>query len=103
MSGPVTIWVFCNHAEHQWYSFNSLCDCGMFIAGHICSSEGWAPFDMGLTSSRKHEYYDAHCKEHHDGATWKLELVPTEQVRSKSHPGLMAAYDNHLKLADSKT
>ena len=31
------------------------------LCSHSCSSEGWVPHDMGVTSDWKHDVYDKHC------------------------------------------
>jgi hypothetical protein len=65
-----TIFVFCNSCAPEWHSIVALAEDGTGLAGHACSSHGFALHDMGLTSNWKHDKYDKHYP---DG--WKLEWV----------------------------
>jgi hypothetical protein len=55
------IFVFCNSCAPQWHSMLALSEDGECLAGHLCSSHGWAAHDMGI---------------HPDG--WKRDLYATK-------------------------
>lgn len=84
------IFIFNNGGSPGWYSAQALSEDGYFLAGHICSEDGWIDHDMGITSDWKHDVYN----KHYPGG-WELVRV-TGNI--KEHEGLKAAYENHLKL-----
>lgn len=106
MSEPIKIHVFNNGGSPGWYSIQALCECGHFVAGHICSHEGFAVHDMGFRevdgiesgSNWKHDAYRKHLAEHHPGADdWRLRWVSGNPLKDTE---LMAAYERHKALPE---
>lgn len=87
-----TIYVFQNGMIGDDLTGDALADDGVFLAGHISSSEAWLKHDMGVTSTRKHEIYAAHFP---DG--FEVVFVERDAVRERNHAGLEAAYALFLK------
>ena len=86
MTKPV-VYIFCNACDHEWHSAMALAEDGTRLAGHVCSSHGFIPGDMGADGhddwSGKRTHYEAHYP---DGCVTELGLE-----RPKEHAGLMAA------------
>ena len=91
------IFVFINGGQPEWYPVSALAEDGHFLAGHLCSHEGYVKHDMGFTSDWKHEHYNKHYP---DG--WELVYVPPDRVKARDHEGLEAAYAKHLELGEKE-
>lgn len=86
----MTIYVFCNQcAQRDWHSIVALGADGRGVAGHVCSSHGFAQHDMGFTSDWKHDRYDAA----YGAGNWQLEYVETVPGQPITHAGLLAAIE----------
>ena len=93
MSAPVNIYVFNNGGVPGFYQILALCECGDFIASHVCSDDDFIRVDMGFgTSTRMHDRYREHLVAHHTTLEWELHLVhPFKDER------LAKAYAKHLE------
>lgn len=69
----------------------AVADDGHCLAWHICSSESFMPFDLGIVGERKHENYNRHFGE----GNWKLEWI----ADVPSHEGLQKAFKLNKALA----
>lgn len=81
------IYGFNNGGSPGWYSGVLLSDDGECLGGHVCSSEGYMPHDLGvLVDARpdRHETFRAHYP---DG--YRMVFIPGAEVRD--HAGLDAA------------
>jgi hypothetical protein len=88
VSGLPKIFVFCNSCEPSWHSFQALSEDGEFLCGHICSSHGFAPHDMGVDEDGwKRDIYS----ERYPGG---FDVVLVGNPRE--HPGLLAAHARHV-------
>jgi hypothetical protein len=96
------IFIFANGGGGDWWPIDALCECGEFLASHLCSNFGWAPHDMGVTSTWKHEHYAKHRDEKHPGHSYDLVLCDPEETKARKHAGLEGAYTNHLKIAEAE-
>lgn len=94
MSEKHKIFIFNNGGSDQWYRACAIADDGHHLAGHACSHEIFMHEDMGITSTKKHNLYDAHFGE----GNWELEWVPDPL----NHPGLDAAYALNQQLASEQ-
>ncbi len=84
------IYCFVNGGKGtDWQNVQALSEDGVFLAGHISSSEGWARHDIGMDSDWKHEIYK---KTYPEG--YELEWVDDPL----NHDGVTQAYQRHLKL-----
>lgn len=85
------IYGFNNGGEYGWMSAVLLAEDGTGMGGHTCSEEGYMPHDLGcIEGSRpdRHEQFRAHYP---DG--YRMEFIGGDQVRAKTHEGLMRAYN----------
>ena len=64
---------------------------GTVLADHICSSEGFMPHDLGITSNWKHDKYNKYYGE----GNWELEWVSNVNT----HEGLEKACKLHQEKA----
>ncbi len=85
------IFVFCNtmnchEGAGDWHSMVALAEDGTGLAGHICSSHGWAAHDMGINPDGwKRDLYAAHYPA-------GFEVVWVEDPRPGKNLALDAAY-----------
>lgn len=95
MSEKKKIYGFNNGGSSGWYSAIAMGEDGVVVASHVCSSEGFMLYDLGIRDSTwKHDAYDAHFGE----GNWEIEWVPSDQVQT--HPGLLKAYELNQLLAN---
>lgn len=88
-----TIFVFINGPfGGNDLSIAAVCEDGHWLAGHICSAEGFIRHDMGFTSKWKHDDYNSHCGE----GGWELEYVRAEQI--DGHERLQRAFELNKNL-----
>jgi hypothetical protein len=80
------IYVWINNSSPEFVLPIAMCEDGHVLAEHACSHKWSVKEDMGLTSNRKHIYYDLHCGEDN----WKLEYIEEDNVNI--HEGLIEAY-----------
>jgi hypothetical protein len=68
---------------------------GDVLASHLCSSEGFVAYDMGITGTRKHDTYNS---KYPDG--WELEYVPCDKV--DGHAGIEKAFELNKAKAEAE-
>lgn len=90
------IFVFCNSCSHEWHSMAALSEDGVFLAGHVCSSHGWANHDMGIDPDgwKRDEY-----AKHYPGG---FEVVWVDNPRPGHCAELDAAYQRHLTRGEAE-
>lgn len=89
------IYGFNNGGSPGWFSAISLAEDGTVLGGHVCSHEGYMPYDLGiLEGSRPDRHEDQYRKHYPDG--YRMDFVPTEEI--PSHECLQAS----IKAAQSK-
>lgn len=91
------IWGFNNGGSPGWYSAVLIADSGDCLGGHICSSEGYMPHDLGIIDGSRPDRHEA-FREHYPTG-YRMDFVPASQV--KNHAGLMAAYKRNQELSVS--
>ncbi len=95
LSDPPRIYVWCNSCSHQWHTMVALAEDGAGISGHVCSSHGFAGYDMGFNSEQKHERYDEHYP---DG--WELIWVEDFKASMAGDSRFAAAIEANRARAD---
>jgi len=65
------IYCFNNGGSIGWMNAVAIAEDGTCVAQHGCSSEVFMKHDLGITTNRKHDNYDAHYGE----GNWELEWV----------------------------
>lgn len=73
-----------------WWNALAIADDGHILAQHICSHESFMPHDLGITSTWKHENYNAHFGENN----WELEWVSDPE----KHEGFLKAVKLYKSL-----
>ena len=89
------IYGFNNGGSPGWFSGVLLAEDGVCLGGHVCSSEGYMPHDLGvLEGSRpdRHAVFQAHFP---DG--YRMEFVSHGDVLS--HAGITAAIEKNKEIA----
>lgn len=98
MADLPVIYGFNNGGSHGWYEAVLLAEDGTFMGDHICTSEAYMPFDLGIltgTRSDRHVDFQAHYP-----AGYRMEFVPGKRI--KAHPGLMAAIERNKKVTENE-
>lgn len=93
--GKHKIYCFNNGGSHGWMHAVAIADDGHVLAEHVCSSEGFMSHDLGITSTWKHENYNAHFGE----GRWVLEWVSNPS----DHAGLQEAFRLNAALAQKES
>ena len=81
------IYGFNNGGKPGWYSGELIAEDGTALGGHICSSEGYMPHDLGcLEGARpdRHETFRAHYPD-----SYRMEFIGEATVMT--HAGLLHA------------
>jgi hypothetical protein len=60
MNDKKKIYCFSNGGPAGWLHAVAIAEDGNVLAEHICSDEGFMRYDLGITSDRKHDLYNAH-------------------------------------------
>ena len=88
-----------NGGSPGWFSACLLAEDGTGMGGHICSSDGYIPHDLGLLEGTRPDRHEKFQEHYPDG--YRMQLVPNDEV--KTHPGLSAAYElNQAKAEQEK-
>lgn len=86
------IFCFINGGSPGAYQVCALGEDGVFASSHLSSSEGYAKYDIGITSERKHDIYK---KLYPDG--YKLEWIePNDEKKCNSES--LAKFKKALEL-----
>jgi hypothetical protein len=66
--------IYCFNNGGTWHKYllvAALCEDGYLLASQPCSYVGFMQRDIGITSDRKHEFYNRHC----GAGNWELVWV----------------------------
>lgn len=88
------IYGFNNGGSTGFMSACLLAEDGTGMGGHICSSEGYMPHDLGVIEGSRPDRHQSFAEHYPDG--YRMDFVPASQVLS--HPGLSAAYEKNQAL-----
>lgn len=91
------IYGFCNGGSHGWYNMHLLAEDGKHLGGHVCSAEGYALHDLGVIEGSRPDRHETFRAHYPDG--YRMDYVPLDQVRARSHAGLEAAYQRNQEAA----
>lgn len=70
---------------------------GVYLGGHVCSSEAYMPADLGCLEGTREDRHKL-FKEHYPNG-YRMEFVGYEEL--KSHAGIQKAIENAKKLSSS--
>ena len=88
------IYVLCNSCSEDWHEAMALAEDGTYLAGHVCSSHGFIPHDMGIDPNGwKRDIYAQHYP---DG--FEVEWVESP----RQHAGLMEAYRKNQEKREAQ-
>lgn len=82
------IYGFNNGGSPGWFSGCLMAEDGTGLGGHVCSSEGYMPHDLGVTEGARPDRHEGFRKHYPDG--YRMDFVPGSEVLK--HEGLTAAY-----------
>ena len=91
------IYGFNNGGTPGWFSGILLAEDGTALGGHICSSEGYMPHDLGIVEGSRPDRHETFRQHYPDG--YRMDFVPARDVLS--HPGLSAAYRKNQEQRDA--
>lgn len=91
------IYGFNNGGSPQMLSAVLLAEDGTGLGSHCCSSEGYMRHDLGILDGTRSDRHEVFQKHYPDG--YRMDFVPIDEVRAKSHDGLEAAYKLNQKAA----
>jgi hypothetical protein len=90
------IYGFNNGGSDGWYQAQLLTEDGMGIGSHICSSESYMRYDLGIYKDSRSDRHEAFKKYYPDG--YRMDFVPSEDV--KTHQALQEAFRLNKILSD---
>ena len=83
------IYGFNNGGSPGWFSGDLVAEDGTALGGHLCSSEGYMPHDLGILEGSRPDRHEAFRKHYPDG--YRMEFVSYGDV--SEHEGLKAAFE----------
>lgn len=92
------IFGFNNGGSPGWYSGVLLAEDGECLGGHLCSSEGYMPYDLGIIEGARPDRHEMFREKYPDG--YRMDFVGMAEL--DAHPGLDAAYKAHQARAASE-
>lgn len=92
------IYGFNNGGSPGWMSGVLLAQDGTYLGGHVCSSEGYMPHDLGVLEGARPDRHETFQKHYPDG--YRMEFVRGEDVRT--HDGLGDAIKLNNAQADDE-
>lgn len=94
------IYGFNNGGSPGWYSGQLLAEDGEGLGGHICSSEGYMPHDLGVLEGSRPDRHETFREHYPDG--YRMDFVGAADV--KTHTELNEAYRrNQAKAEEQRT
>lgn len=91
------IYGFNNGGSPGWMSAVLLAQDGTHLGGHICSSEGYMPADLGVLEGSRPDRHETFREHYPDG--YRMEFVSGKDVHT--HTGLNEAYRLNQAQADA--
>lgn len=85
------IYGFNNGGSRNWWHAQLIAEDGTGLGGHLCSSEGYMEYDLGVVEGSRpdrHEGFQAHYPE-----GYRMEFVSYDDV--KSHSALNLAFERN--------
>ena len=91
------IYGFNNGGSPGLFDAVLLAEDGTFLGGHICSSEGYMPHDLGILAGTRPDRHETFKKHYPDG--YRMEFIPSDQI--KDHKKLNEAFRLNQILAEA--
>lgn len=93
-----TIYGFCNGGSPGWLEAAVVAQDGTYLGGHICSSEGYMPADLGVLEGTRPDRHETFREHYPQG--YRMAFVPYAQV--KGHAGLQAALEANRAMGEAR-
>lgn len=91
------IYGFNNGGSRDWWHAQLIAEDGTGLGGHLCSSEGYMPHDLGVLEDSRPDRHE-HFREHYpDG--YRMEFVSYHDVGG--HAPLKLAFERNKALAEA--
>ena len=71
---------------------------GTVLGSHLCSCEGFAPGDLGVTEGSRPDRHENYAKHYPDG--YEMEFIPSRELAE--HKSLAEAFKLNAKQAEGK-
>src|SRR5690606_38777959 len=91
------IYGFCKSGSPGYYGMHLLAEDGTHLGDHVCSAEGYGPHDLGVIEGSRPDRHETFRAHYPDG--YRMEYVPLDQVRARSHAGREAAFQRNQEAA----
>lgn len=85
------IYGFNNGGSPGWFSGVLIAEDGEELGGHICSSEGYMPHDLGIIEGSRPDRHETFRAKYPDG--YRMDFIP--YADAPDHDGLSAAFVKH--------
>jgi len=86
------IYGFNNGGSPGWLHAVAIAEDGNALGGHVCSAEGYMPYDLGIIEGARDDRHEQSYRPHYpDG--YRMDFVPFE------HEGLKLAIERNKALA----
>jgi hypothetical protein len=93
------IYGFNNGGSPGWYSACLISEDGEGLGGHLCSSEGYMPHDLGILEGSRPDRHKTFQEYYPNG--YRMDFVSYEDV--KSHEGLQKAVELNYEKYSQET
>lgn len=93
------IYGFNNGGSHGWYSAVLIAEDGTCLGGHLCSSEGYMPHDLGILEGTRPDRHKEQFQEHYPNG-YRMEFVESSEIYS--HAKLNEAFKLNKEAAQDK-
>jgi hypothetical protein len=90
------IFGFRNGGSEGWMQALAISQDGKVLGGHVCSSEGYMPHDLGILEGTREDRHTNDYQKHYPGG-YRMRFIPSSEIETT--PELLAA----LELAKAKT
>lgn len=88
------IYGFNNGGQRDWWYGQLLSEDGHGLGGHVCSSEGYMPHDLGVLEGSRPDRHEGFRQVYPDG--YRMEFVPGAEVGD--HAALQLAFERNAAL-----
>lgn len=90
------IYGFNNGGSPGWMHAMLLAEDGTYLGGHVCSSEGFMRWDLGILEGSRPDRHETFRQHYPDG--YRMTFVSGADV--PTHPGLNVAYQRYKAKAE---
>jgi hypothetical protein len=92
------IYGFNNGGSTGWLSAVAIAEDGTCLGGHVCSHEGYMPFDLGMYEGTRPDRHEKSYQPHYPEG-YRMEYVPSSEI--KGHVALNKAFEANRAKSDA--